>query len=215
MCAAGRSGGFVSAPKHSNPGTLTEVRAMKKFQQTFKRSLLLAGASLLLTTACSDQQAPTPGKPVQTDKPVAESVRVVMGLPVSLNTVMVAMINQAADPLWVAAWHHPETDKEWRELERRAVQLELGGALLGIPGTGPKDQEWTSNEQWKMWSGQIRDVGADAVVAVKARDLDAISKVGDRIVEICEGCHIDFKPALPTGGEFGELSPTAKDFEKD
>lgn len=47
---------------------------------------------------------------------------------------------------------------------------------------------------------------------IKARDLDGVARSGDEIVEICEGCHIAFKPDLPTGGEFGELSPTADDF---
>jgi len=181
---------------------------MKKIHHICKKSLILVGASLLLTTACSEQKAPT------SEKAPATPAQATMRLPVSLNSVMVAMVNQAADPIWVAAWHNPKTDKEWRELERRAVQLEIGGALLGIPGTGPMDAEWAGNEKWQKWSDQLREVGAGAVVAVKARDLDAISKVGDRIVEICEGCHLDFKPALPTGGEFGELSPTARDFEE-
>jgi len=172
---------------------------MKKIQHLCKKSLILVSASLFLTAAHAEPKA---------------SEQATMRLPVSLNSVMVAMVNQAADPIWVAAWHHPETDKEWRELERRAVQLELGGTLLGIPGTGPMDDKWASSEKWQKWSNQLRDVGAGAVVAVKARDLDKISKVGDSIVEICEGCHLDFKPALPTGGEFGELSPTARDFEK-
>jgi len=167
---------------------------MNKFQQTCMRSLVFIGVSLLLTTAHAEQTT--------------------LRLPVSLNSVMVAMVNQAADPIWVAAWHNPKTDKEWRELDRRAVQLELGGALLGIPGTGPMDVEWASNEKWQKWANQLREVGAGAVVAVEDRDLEAISRVGDVLVEICEGCHIDFKPALPTGGEFGELSPTARDFEE-
>ncbi len=181
---------------------------MKKIQKACKQSLIVVSASLLLTTACSEQKAPTPSKPV------TEATQATMRLPVSLNSVMVAMINQAADPIWVAAWHHPETDKEWRELERRAVQLELGGALLSMPGTGPMDDEWAGNDKWQHWASLLRDVGTGAVAAVKARDLEKISSVGDRIVEVCEGCHIDFKPALPTGGEFGELSPTTKDFEE-
>ncbi len=181
---------------------------MKKFQQTCNKHLILVGVGLILATACSEQKAPAPeAKPTAT--------QVVSQLPVSLNTVMVAMINQAADPLWVAAWHNPETDKEWRELVRRAVQLELGGALLSVPGTGPMDSTWTSNESWQKWSNQLRDLGATAVVAVKARDLEKISAVGDGIVETCEACHRDFKPALPTGGEFGELSPHSGDFEEE
>lgn len=132
-------------------------------------------------------------------------------LPVSLNDVMVALVNQAADPIWVAAWHNPSTDEEWRELERRATQLEIAGALLPIPGTGPVDDEWVSQPNWSKWAGQLRDVGAEAVVAVHSRDLEAISATGDKIVEVCEGCHAEFKLDLPTGGKFGELSPTAAD----
>lgn len=190
---------------------------MKRIQKICNSCLILAGTSLLLATACSEQKAPTIEAEPVSAAPMelsAEPAQAVVRLPVSLNTVMVAMINQAADPLWVAAWHNPETDKEWRELERRAVQLELGGALLSVPGTGPMDKEWTSKKGWKQWADQLRDVGASAVVAVKARDLKKISTVGDEIVKICEGCHIDFKPALPTGGEFGELSPTAEDLEE-
>ena len=50
--------------------------------------------------------------------------------------------------------------------------------------------------------------------AVAARDISRISSSGDEIVDICEGCHINFKPDLPTSGMFGELSPTAEDFEE-
>ncbi len=192
------------------------VGAMRKFQRTNRSYLIVVGASLLLSAACSEQKAP-PTEAVSVAEPAqaTEPIRTIMRLPMSLNSVMVAMVNQAADPLWVAAWHNPKSDKQWRELERRAMQLELAGALLSVPGTGPMDDTWTSNEDWKRWADQLRDVGASAVVAVKARDLGKISTVGDQIVEICEGCHRTFKPALPTGGEFGELSPHAGDFEEE
>jgi hypothetical protein len=173
---------------------------------------------LAMIAGCSEQteEAPAPQPPEgAVSVPDANAHPQVMRLPVSLNTVMVAMVNQAADPIWVAAWHSPETDKDWRELERRAIQLELGGTLLGVPGTGPLDDTWTANPDWQKWSEQLRNVGARAVQAVKARDIGKISAVGDQIVEICEGCHMDFKLALPTGGEFGELSPTAVDLEGD
>ncbi|XOV83344.1 MAG: hypothetical protein ACFHXK_21150 [bacterium] len=151
--------------------------------------------------------APVAELPTQPDPAVKR-------LPVSLNTVMVAMVNQAADPLWVAAWRNPQSDADWRELERRAVQLELSGTLLAVPGTGPLDDQWVASPEWQNWAGALRQVGALAVEAVKVRDVDTIAMVGGQIVDICEGCHRDFKLALPTGGEFGELSPTAEDFEQ-
>ena len=63
-----------------------------------------------------------------------------MNLPVSLNEVMVAMVNNSADPIWQAAWRHPESDEVWRSLERNAYQLEIAGALLGRTGYGPNGQ---------------------------------------------------------------------------
>lgn len=137
-----------------------------------------------------------------------------MTLPISLNRLMVALINEAADPIWVAAWHTPESDRDWRTLERMAVQLEVGGALLTLPGTGPKDHEWVQAPAWQDWAKRLQTAGTEALSGIKARDLDAVARSGDDIVEICEGCHIAFKPALPTGGEFGELSPTAEDFDE-
>lgn len=149
--------------------------------------------------------------PEPASAPAAETLK----LPVSLNDVMVALVNQAADPIWVAAWHHPETDKEWRELEREAYRLEIAGSLLPYAGTGPIDQEWVAKEGWKRWADSLRDAGAGAVTAVQSRDVEAVAAAGDRIVEVCEGCHTEFKLDMPTGGKFGELSPTAADLEKE
>lgn len=114
----------------------------------------------------------------------------------------------------MTAWHNPETDKKWRELERRALQFELGGTLLSMPGTGSRNDKWARNEGWTQWSDQLRDVGARAVVAVKDRDLETISAVGDEIVVFCTGCHIEYKSAVSSGVEFGELSPTSSDLEE-
>jgi hypothetical protein len=177
--------------------------------------LSIGVACALALAGCDDtlEQVPQPviePEPAVTGEALQPTT--VTRLPVSLNAVMVALVNQAADPIWVAAWRSPESEADWRELERRAVQLELSGALLSVPGTGPLDDKWTRNPQWQQWAIQLQRTGSDAVAAVKARDLQAISSVGDAIVAICEGCHMDFKLALPTGGEFGELSPTGDDF---
>jgi len=160
-------------------------------------------ALLLVLAACSD------GSPdVEVQRSVIPDV---YRLPVSINDVMVALVNEAADPIWVAAWNQPDTAVEWRELERRAYQLELAGSLITYPGTGGLDEKWTAKPSWRKWSNQLRDSGAAAIAAVEARDSAQISRVGDQIVAVCEGCHSDFKLAFPTGGKFGELSPTSDD----
>ena len=173
---------------------------------------ILSVATICLLAAC-DQSAPTTETTPKAAQPAvgAEPFR----LPVSLNEVMVALVNHSADPIWLAAWRNPETDRDWRNLERMAYQLQVAGALLVIPGNGPMDEAWTSDPQWTAWANQLEAAGDRAVKAVAARDLNRIASSGDEIVDICEGCHIAFKPDLPTSGMFGELSPTAADFAQE
>jgi hypothetical protein len=134
-----------------------------------------------------------------------------MRLPISINEVMASLINHSADPIWVAAWRNPRTDEDWRELEHLSRQLQVGGALLAIPGTGPLDDEWTSDSGWVSYSERLSEAADRAVSMARARNVGQISRVGDEIVDICEGCHIDFKPDLPTMNIYGELSPLPSD----
>ena len=133
-------------------------------------------------------------------------------LPVSINEVMASLINHSADPIWIAAWRNPQSEQDWRELEHLAHQLQVGGALLTIPGTGPVDEQWTSRQAWQEYSMQLSQSAGRAVNAARSQDVELIARAGDEIVEICEGCHIDFKPDLPTMNIYGELSPTQDDF---
>ncbi|MDP3516509.1 MAG: cytochrome c [Pseudohongiella sp.] len=126
-------------------------------------------------------------------------------LPVSLNEVMVALINKAADPIWAAVWAGPQSDHDWRELEHLAYQVELGGALLKYPGTGPLDQAWTSNPDWQQLAEQLSQDGKRAVNAVRSRNMDLMERAGGQLVDTCEACHRAFKPDLPTMDMFGEL----------
>lgn len=174
-----------------------------------RRVLVVVAFGLLVGCNRESQQAEDANWPAIANPP-QESLQ----LPVSLNEVMVALVNHAADPIWMAAWRNPENDKDWRNLERMAYQLEVAGAILVIPGTGPHDAAWAQDPVWRQWSRRLRQTGEEAVQAVAARDLARISAVGDELVEICEGCHKAFKPAEPTGGKFGELSPTAVDIEE-
>lgn len=150
---------------------------------------------------CSRSQpgAPTPAAPA------ADAPAGISKLPVSLNEVMVALVNESADPIWIAAARPPESDEHWRAVERAAYQIELAGALLAIPGTGARDAEWTANPQWQSFTTALTQAGKQSVAAAEARDIQAVSKAGDVLVEVCEGCHKAFKPDIPTQKKYGEL----------
>lgn len=136
-----------------------------------------------------------------------------MRLPVSHNNVMVALINDAADPIWAAAWREPSSEVQWGELEKLGNRLQIGGALLLVPGTGPMDQQWAASPDWREYAKRLNLAGAQASQAAKERDVALIAAVGDEIVEVCEACHTRFKPMLPTGGLYGRPSPNAVDYE--
>ena len=82
----------------------------------------------ILTACGQDSSPPTPAAESPQPMAPAEPFR----LPVSLNEVMVALVNHSADPIWLAAWRNPETDKDWRNLERMAYQLQVAGALCEL-----------------------------------------------------------------------------------
>jgi hypothetical protein len=47
---------------------------------------------------------------------------------------------------------------------------------------------------------KLRDTAIAARHAVEAKNHAALSKVGDDLVTVCEGCHKQFKPTAPTEG---------------
>jgi hypothetical protein len=171
---------------HSSP------LASSRLKQCLLGSALLLGLSGCINVQDNDRNVTAQAGPL---------------LPISHNELMVALVNHAADPIWIAAWRNPRTDREWRELERLAYQIEVGGALLQIPGTGPLDAAWAANPQWREYAAQLSQVGARGVTAARDRDVAQIARVGDDLVEVCESCHQQFKPDLPTMDMFGELSP--------
>ena len=83
----------------------------------FIHRLALVTAALFLTTC----QQPV----------IVEEFR----LPISINQLLASLINHAADPIWIAAWNYPHSERDWRELEHLSRQLQVGGALLTIPGS--------------------------------------------------------------------------------
>ena len=106
------------------------------------RKEFLGALSVCLLAACgAPSETPSAAAPAE-EAPAIEAAAPAptpepnFRLPVSLNEVMVAMVNNAADPIWMAAWKNPETDADWRALERQAYQLELAGSLIAFPGTG-------------------------------------------------------------------------------
>jgi hypothetical protein len=105
----------------------------------------------------------------------------------------------------------PETDEEWAALRGDALTLaELSNALMipgrqvDKPGAVPEypeeelsaDQiEELREDNWEAWVAHSQVLHAavmQSVMAIDARDKDALSEAGGTLDEACESCHLQF-----------------------
>jgi hypothetical protein len=150
--------------------------------QTIRLSLV---AGTLFLWGCSgtpqpeQQTAPQPGfKPVGT-----------------VMQIMDAVIIPSSNAIWNVPAAAPKNDEEWAAVRNSAMALAESGNLLMI-GDRAKDQG-----EWMMMAQALVDAGTAAFRAAEAKDIDAITAVGDQIYSACENCHLKYSPQPPAAGE--------------
>jgi hypothetical protein len=121
---------------------------------------------------------------------------------VSVNELMVTMIDNAAHVLWdvEVKGQEPKNDADWLELEDHAIQVAAAGTLIQLGGTGPSDAGWAKQPGWKNSSEQMTKAALAVRDAAKGRKLDGVVEANGKLVEACEACHTQFKGDLPTEG---------------
>ncbi len=125
---------------------------------------LVSAGTLLLAAAAATQEVPF--------KPVA-----------SVTQLMQAMVIPASNALFNVPRQPPKDDQGWTEVRHHAIVLAESGNLLLI---GNRAQP---SEVWNETSRALAKAGEAALKAAQAKDLDAITGVGDQIIEACESCH--------------------------
>ena len=145
----------------------------------------------------------TPEKAVETAQPSSSTQTAApspIALPVSINAVMVALVDHASEPLWLDAYQPPKTDDHWREAQYNAYQLAIAGKLVQLAGSGPNDADWVAAPEWRGMADELSAAGMDALRAAQAKSVSALEAAGDRLVAACESCHKKFKPDLTSMG---------------
>jgi hypothetical protein len=115
---------------------------------------------------------------------------------------MVSLVDHAGHALWDVEREgkKPKTDQDWEYLAEHAVQLAAAGSLITLPGTGVHDLTMTQNPSWQKWARAMSDAAVAALKATEAKNIDALVTANGQLVDTCEGCHKEFKPALPSEG---------------
>jgi cytochrome c556 len=164
-------------------------------EATMNRHLMtLAMATAIAAGACTTGPAPAPA-PSPAPVPAA-SVSAYTPV-VSLNEMMVYVVDWHAEELWDATMVPPKNDAEWAALRRAAVALAASGSLTKLSGSGPKDQQWTQQADWIAHSQSMADAGLAMLRAVEAKDTMALNKAGDALVITCITCHREYKLDVP------------------
>src|SRR6056300_1301434 len=112
---------------------LTFINALKKFI-----ALFLTG--ITVSISCSTSLT---AHPDESDIPV----------PVSVNALMVTMIDHSAHYIWdYAALDDMMLEEEWLAIEYYSIQLAAAGPLITLGGTGELDNTWSLSPQWLGYS---------------------------------------------------------------
>jgi hypothetical protein len=119
----------------------------------------------------------------------------------SLNRLMVAVVDDAAHGIWAGGNKNERLDNlEWVEIEMNTYQLQAAATLVSIGGSGPADRGWVTSPAFQEKARKLNDMAVSARSAVTAKDQMALRAVGDTLVDVCNDCHNVFKPGIPTEG---------------
>jgi hypothetical protein len=121
-------------------------------------------------------------------------------LSISVNALMVASIDHSAHEIWEAASATALTRQNWQQAEQHAIQLIAAGTLVSLGGTGIADKGWASSPAWQEWTRNLTDAALAAREAAQDFDQPALNAAGIALLEACQGCHLAFKPEIPTEG---------------
>jgi hypothetical protein len=172
------------------------MRLMRCENGRTARGLVALGTSIVLVYGCGGGVEP-PRQAQQAGPPQAS-----VPPAVSINALMVDWIDHSSHALWNVEQEGraPQTDADWREVARHATQLTASGTLVSLGGTGVADPGWARSPDWQKYSQELTSVGAAAFDAAGSRNLEALVTANGRLVDVCEKCHQEFKPDLPTEG---------------
>ena len=175
-------------------GSLEKARKMANTIATKRTANILAvavllGASAYVLLGSAAGQAQAPADPPH------------VALPISINAVMVSLVDQAAHEIWDGGNQDRDlTDREWLLIEQHSLQLAAAGTVISLGGTGPADRGWALSPAWQDWSRKLGVIALEAKQAVDAKSKVALRDAGDKLTDTCESCHKIFKPDVPTEG---------------
>jgi cytochrome c556 len=158
------------------------------------KPLTLAGIAALALAGCNNATSDTDTATADASAPT---------LPISMNAVMVSVVDSSADYIFALGnGDLPRDDHDWDTVRSATYEMILAGEVTKLEGTGGFDAEWVADAGWQQMAQDLSTIGQEALALAEAKsdDVDAWRALADRLIDNCESCHQQFKPDVPSQG---------------
>ena len=106
----------------------------------------------------------------------------------TMSDLMVKIIYPASDAIFYITTRTPSTDAEWNELQGKALMVAESANLLMMPAHMRDEDRWLADAKL------MKDAGAAAFKAAKAKDAKALDDLNDALYQSCVTCHQHYRP---------------------
>ncbi len=111
----------------------------------------------------------------------------------TMSELMIRIIYPASDAVFYIATRTPENEVQWGELQGQALMLAESANLLMMPGRARDQDRWITDAKL------MRDAGAAAFKAAKAKDVKELEALNDQLYQSCTTCHTHYRPNYGRG----------------
>src|SRR5262245_24041831 len=105
----------------------------------------------------------------------------------TMSELMIRIIYPSSDAVFYITTRTPATDVQWGELQGQTLMLAESANLLMMPGHA-RDQD-----RWMADARLMRDAGAAAFKAAKAKDVKALEALNEQLYQSCTTCHMHYR----------------------
>jgi hypothetical protein len=106
----------------------------------------------------------------------------------TMSDLMIKILYPNADAVFYITTRTPTTEAEWGELQAKTLVLAETANLLVMPGRLRDEKQWL--EDAKL----LREAGAAAFKAARAKDVPALEALNDQLYQSCVQCHMHYRP---------------------
>jgi hypothetical protein len=106
----------------------------------------------------------------------------------TMSDLMIKILYPNADAVFYITTRTPTTEAEWGELQAKTLVLAETANLLVMPGRLRDEKQWV--EDAKL----LREAGAAAYKAARAKDVAALEGLNDQLYQSCVQCHMHYRP---------------------